>query len=463
MNFIQRNPSDLRHQEFHDGEYEYWPLKDSLKTKSISFPAALVSGLEMLAAAAAAGLLAVALMALYVLSSPLAISENSAVINTNIYNNQNDQDVVYTLSFLETPDNVLRDGILLHEEQTLSLWNLNGGTTYLLKYYDSEQNEVGQFRFTTPGEKPSPEEPEPSVPARLPEEPDDDMEKPTSEVEDSSETGDDAPESITETTEPNSNRPPAIFYPRPNPRPDPEEEEDYTPDSVPEPEPTPGPAPEPVPSPEPAPERPPIEIINSNYIESGALDGGDLACVEYFEFRNIPDENYQIEIYQNGVSITPAYADIAFENGTLVIPVESILSVGVKSTTTVTVHTSLGTISKESVLAPPMLDEVVLTATLADQNRYTFTITATVAMTDDTPVTEKMLLQAELEPYDGAEVILLSMEQTDDTQYVAQCTVEIPEAVTKTASVLVFGCWDRITLDVFPQNAVDICEYNILP
>ena len=57
MNFIQRNPNDPKHQEFHDGEYEYWPMDDSIKTKS-SIPAALVSGLELLAAAAAAGLLA---------------------------------------------------------------------------------------------------------------------------------------------------------------------------------------------------------------------------------------------------------------------------------------------------------------------------------------------------------------------------------------------------------------------
>jgi len=104
MNFIQRNPNDPKYQEFHDGEYEYWPMDDSIKTKSISIPAALVSGLELLAAAAAAGLLAVALAVMYVLSSPLAISENSAVINTNVYNNYENQAIVYTLSVLEAPE-----------------------------------------------------------------------------------------------------------------------------------------------------------------------------------------------------------------------------------------------------------------------------------------------------------------------------------------------------------------------
>ena len=60
MNFIQRNPNDPKHQEFHDGEYEFWPTDGSIKSKSISIPAALVSGLELLAATAAAGLLALA-------------------------------------------------------------------------------------------------------------------------------------------------------------------------------------------------------------------------------------------------------------------------------------------------------------------------------------------------------------------------------------------------------------------
>ena len=80
-------------------------------------------------------------------------------------------------------------------------------------------------------------------------------------------------------------------------------------------------------------------------------------------------------------------------------------------------------------------------------------------MTDGTPVTENMLLEAELEPYFGAEVIKLSMEQKSATQYFAQCTLEIPDDVTKTAYVLVAGCWDRITLDIFPQNVVDVFGY----
>ena len=54
MNFIPKNPNDPKYQEFHDGEYEFWPMDDTIKTKSISIPAAVVSGLELLAAVAAA-------------------------------------------------------------------------------------------------------------------------------------------------------------------------------------------------------------------------------------------------------------------------------------------------------------------------------------------------------------------------------------------------------------------------
>ena len=81
MNFIQRNPGDPKHGEFHDGEYEYWPTEGSLNTKSISLPAAVVNGLELLAAAVATGLLALALSTLYIASSPRMIGEHYAVIN----------------------------------------------------------------------------------------------------------------------------------------------------------------------------------------------------------------------------------------------------------------------------------------------------------------------------------------------------------------------------------------------
>lgn len=449
MNFIQRNPSDPKHQEFHDGEYEYWPMDDSIKTKSISIPAALVSGLELLAAAAAAGLLAVALMALYVLSSPLAISENSAVINTNIYNNQNDQDVVYTLSFLETPDNVLQDGILLHDEQTLSLQNLSGGTTYLLKYYDSEQNEVGQFRFTTPGEKQELEAPEPFVPDQPPEDPIGGMEEPTPEMEVPAEPGDETTESTTEPSVPDE-RPPVIVHPRPTPRPEPEEEEDHTPD----------PEPEPTPVPEAAPGDPEIEGFISNQYISGVFDINDLGYTEYFVFINIPNEEYDFTINRTGPG--DYVAEHEYIDGTLTISITSALDHGSKITTEVTVETSAGTVSKKSILTPPSLTNAALSVVKNSNGTYTFNITATATINDDTDGIGKMILNAALTPYLYAETSNLSMTQdpNDPTRYYATTgPITIPAMATKTASVSVTGHWDRLGEDVFPQSKADNQDY----
>ena len=152
MNFLQRNPQDAKHFEYHDGEYEYWPLEDNIKTKSISIPAAVISGLELLAATAAAGLLALALSVLYITSSPRFITTDSATINANVYNNHSDYTIHYSLYRESNQDIVCQEGTLLDDEDTLFLQNLSSGTAYLLKYYDPEQNEVGQFRFVTPGD-----------------------------------------------------------------------------------------------------------------------------------------------------------------------------------------------------------------------------------------------------------------------------------------------------------------------
>lgn len=449
MNFIQRNPNDPKHQEFHDGEYEYWPMDDSIKTKSISIPAALVSGLELLAAAAAAGLLAVALAVMYILSSPLAISENSAVINTNVYNNHENQVVGYTLSVLEAPEDVLQEGMLQHDEQTLSLWNLNGGTTYLLKYYDSEQNEVGQFQFTTPGEKQEPEAPEPSAP-------DETIPSPT---EISSEPAD-APESETqassETTPPEEFLPgigggeddflddPVVPAPKPTPTPTPE------PESKPEPKPEPTPVPEAAPG---APEL--IGFISDQYI-SGVLEVDDLAFTERFVFINIPDENYEFTINQTGPE--NYWAEHEYIDGTLTISVTSALNHGKKIITEVTVKTSAGTASKKSILTPPMLDSVGLTVVPNSDGTYTFNITATATIDDATDGIGSLRLEAKFAPYLGVEGSNYSLTQdpNDPTQYYATVgPIAIPvglEPEYRKATAIVSGYWEAIGNDVFNQS-----------
>lgn len=460
MNFIQRNPNEPKHQEFHDGEYEYWPMDDSIKTKSISIPAALVSGLELLAAAAATGLLAVALAVMYVLSSPLAISENSAVINTNVYNNHENQAVGYTLSVLEAPEDVLQEGMLQHDEQTLSLWNLNGGTTYLLKYYDSEQNEVGQFQFTTPGEKQEPEAPEPSAPDEM-------IPSPT---EISSEPAD-APESETqassETTPPEEFLPgiggggddfqydPVVPVPTPTPTP--------TPTPEPEPEPEPKPEPEPTPVPEAAPGAPElIGFISDQYI-SGVLEVNDLAFTERFVFINIPDENYEFTINQTGPD--NYWFEDEYIDGTLTISITSALDHGKKITTEVTVNTSAGTASKKSILTPPKLDSAGLSVVSNSDGTYTFNITATTIINDNTDGIGRMLLEAKFAPYLGVEGSNYSLTQdpNNPTQYFATVgPIAIPEGLEpeyKEATAIVSGYWKEIGNDVFNQSLTTSLAY----
>ena len=448
MNFIQRNPNDPKHQEFHDGEYEYWPMDDSIKTKSISIPAALVSGLELLAAAAAAGLLAVALAVMYVLSSPLAISENSAVINTNVYNNHENQAVGYTLSVLEAPEDVLQEGMLQHDEQTLSLWNLNGGTTYLLKYYDSEQNGVGQFQFTTPGEKQEPEAPEPSAPDEM-------IPSPT---EISSEPAD-APESETQAS--SETTPPEEFLPGIGGGGDDFQYDPVVP--VPTPTPTPTPEPEPTPVPEAAPGAPElIGFISDRYI-SGVLDYNDLALTEHFVFFNIPDENYEFTIDQTGPE--KYWVEDEYIDGTLTISITNALDHGKKIITEVTVVTSAGTASKKSILTPPKLDSVGLTAVPNSDGTYTFNITATAIIDDDTDGIGSLCLEAKFAPYLGVEGSNYSLTQNpnDPTQYYATVgPIAIPEGLEpeyREATAIVSGYWEEIGNDVFNQSLTTSLEY----
>ena len=459
MNFIQRNPNDPKYQEFHDGEYEYWPLEDSRKTKSVSFPAALVSGLELLAAVAAAGLLAVALAVMYVSSSPLAINENSAVINANIYNNHKDQAVVYTLSVPAVPEDVLQEGMLQGGEQTLSLRNLDGGTTYLLKYYDSEQNEVGQFQFTTPGEKQEPELPEPSSPAEsIPA-----ATEPASEPTDTTE-----PETEPEESEPET-EPEDVFVPGigggddtpydpPAPAPEPEgpepeetEPEETEPEET-EPEETEPEEPEPDPEPEPVLVKNELGDFYYNGYTSGIENPRYLEYAETFIFKVPPSEDgYAVTI--NGVALEKAegcYTE--YDGEALYVYVPGTLQFGGNTTTTVLVSTIDGIMAQESRLSPPLLNTATIDMDVSDEG-YTFTITARAVGEDPN---ETMVMQADFIPYLGdpdAERITVELTQSTTESFLYSGTVTVaPDSVppgSKTASAIVSGYWDRVDSIVY--------------
>ena len=459
MNFIQRNPNDAKHFEYHDGEYEYWPLEDPIKTKSISIPAALVSGLELLAATAAAGLLALALSVLYITSTPRAITSDSATINANVYNNHSDHTIFYSLHPEANPDILCQEGTLEDDEDTLFLKHLNGGTAYLLKYYDPEQNEIGQFRFVTPGDprtgdgppEPSPEESpadppdpfEPGIGGDTPSDP-----EPTSETVPS--------ENTTEPTVPDT-RPPVIVNPKPVPRPEP------TPDPMPDPV-VPDPPPDPDPEPEPDPEEPEINGITNQYI-SGVLQPDDLGYTQHFVFLNIPD-NYDISVATDPDK--EVYFEFTWTDGTLTVSVTDKLNFGESTTTTVTVHLPDGDISKVSTIAPPLLKDAALNVEKTGDNTYTYTVTATVAMTDGSALTEGITLKADLTPYTNADptqnpVIPMTLQKVpgSSSQYIATYTCDFPlgTAWSKIASVAVTGLWDKISDEAFRQVITAMNSY----
>ncbi len=423
MNFIQRNPDDPKHAEFHDGEYEFWPTSGSTKGKSISIPAAVVSGLELLAATAAAGLLALAVSAMYVSSAPRTITMDSAVINAEVYNNVSDDMVAYSLSLNADPRIIYQEGVLDDDSDTLFLQNLSGGTTYLLQYYDEENKEIGEFRFTTPGEQPEggppvPQTPQPEQQPQEPQLPAEDPVTPAPEEENpvSPETG----PTVETKPEEEEEKPPVIIPPTPRPTPVP------TPDPDPDPTLTPDPTPTPTPNPEPGPERVEDPVSLAEYIQpiSGSVEGAYFSYAHVHAFQNLSGD-YKVSVTRNGVALGANTYEITFIDGILYVriideipgdyevsvtrngvggygitPVDGSLTVeitdtvlpGESSSTTVTVKNDASTLVQSDIrTAPPSLDSVVMTAEKLEDG-YLFHITANVSPDD----AEDMICSAQL-------------------------------------------------------------------
>lgn len=450
MNFLQRNPNDPQYEEFHHGEYEYWPVDEGLKSKSISFPAALVSGLELLAAVAGAGLLAAALTVMYVLSAPLSIHEHTATINANVYNNLDDLSISYVLT---SGFSIVQEGTLDGDEDTLNLQGLNSGTTYLLKYYDADQKEIGKFQFTTPGEQEIPEDPNPDNDLQQPVDPKtDDNRDPVvnPETDKEPEAGTEATESTEATTVPTEApirpgyRPPVVIPAKPEP----------TPESKPENKPEQKPEAPPVPTP--APGAPEISGYKNEQFISGVLNEGELAYTEHFVFLNVP-ENYDFGVDWSSTNAgRECIYTHTYQNGTLTISVTGAVIFGHRIETTVTVYTSYGEISKTSILSPPELATATLSVVPVENtsNTFTFHVTATTSMEDDSAVTEGMVLTAELLPYLTANPVQFPMTQdpNNPSHYSGTYTTDIPTSTTKMAVVSVSGYWERNAENIFLQT-----------
>jgi hypothetical protein len=451
VNFIQKNPTDSRHEEYHDGEYEYWPQDGALKSKSISIPAALVSGLELLAAAAATGLLVIVLAVLYVLSSPQVIRENSAVINANVFNSRDGQRIVYTLATASNPEIILQDGTLRKDEDTLFLENLTAETAYLLRYYDEQQNEVGSFRFTTPGSSApvQPSEP-PGVPTVPPESTQIPSEAETTapaateatEVTEAP-TEETVPETTEAATEPNN---PGYQPPAPGTKP-----------TDPTTEPT-------DPTTEPA--EPEIIVMEADMGEvvyippefSGDEIDAYFQFEEYHTFRNVPADGYTIRIIQGETEITE-YTSEWSEDGTLFISFTgNPIPVGMETTTTVMLTVGSNTYISTNTVFPPSLESVDVTVTKNEDGTHTFTVVANVVSDGIEQMVCEVILYTVLDDYEGVSLLLTA---ESGSRYTASYTTRIEsENDSEQADILVTAYWARLAPESYYQSAINHCIYT---
>lgn len=436
MNFIQKKPLDSKHEEFHDGEYEFWPTEHLTKKKRAGFSAAFGSGLELIAAVGASGLLSMALTILYVLSSALSIGEHSAVINANVYNNRENQHISYILTTEANQDVILKEGILEDDEETLTLGGLGSGTTYLLRYFDPDQKEIGHFLFTTLGEFEDPIDPDSGSDVKQPAAPEpDDRKDPVEDPEAEKE-----PEVETEAvTEPKEEpivpgyRPPVVPPAKPKPTPEEEPEEGSEPN------------PKPV-----VPEGPAADKPTSKYKlvrdASGNLDGAYYDYQETHNFRNISD-NYKVYVLRKygGEEWEPTENDgytVVYEDGILKIALDTLyVDVGAKTTTRIIVTNSDGTkVESTCEFAPPLMDKenVELIATANNNNGHNFTIKVPVVPEG----AETMTCWANVTFKDASDVTLvtqqniqLEKESSSDTYIGTGSVNNVPSASRVTAEI----------------------------
>ena len=467
VNFIQKNPSDPQYEEFHNGEYEYWPLEDAVKSKSISFPAAVVSGLELLAAAAVSGLLAAALAILYVLSSPLALSENSAAINANVYNNNDAQSIVYTLATKADPDDILQDGILEDDESTLFLKNLTAGTTYLLRYYNEKQAQIGDFEFTTPGGSNASQPPEAPD---APEDPEDITPIPTETENPADETVAEMTQETTEpTTEATTEPTVPVYYP-PTPRPPSRPDDTPMEPEVPEVEPTRPTEPEeeePTESTGPTePTEPEITVAEPDmggitYLPP-EVSGDEIEAYfqfeEYHTFQNVPEENYRILIMQGDTEITE-YSAQRSEDGTLFVSFTgSPIPVGKATDSTVTLITGSGTYTSTNRVFPPSLESVDITVVKNPDGTHTFTPIANVVSDGTEELVCEAIIYTTLADNTG---VSLPMTAESPERYTASYTTRItPEENPEQAFVIITAYWARLTSEEYFQSYYNYYDYT---
>lgn len=303
MNLTQRNPSDPKHREFHDGEHEYNPAHSKVKAGSAaSFSAksrALVYGLELVTAVAAVIVVVAVLANLYVNTSPVSIGHDGAVLNIAVEDNPDGLPVSYMLTPEADDGTVIAMGVLADNSTTLRLEGLQPDTPYILTYYTDKgegMEKISSYRFVTGQliQNPIPEATTAVTTTPIPTTP-----VPTTPVPTTPEPTTPAPTTPEPTT-------PAPTTPEPT---------------------TPAPEPTALDS----------KLSSASYIapESGELHDGKYKITQRFSFTNIPEGEYTVSAATSGGTALKYTSKI--EDNILYVYVERTIYAGHSYTSEVTV------------------------------------------------------------------------------------------------------------------------------
>ena len=140
-------------QELHHGYQEYCRESGPLNSKKGSFPAALLNGLELVAAALAALALVHALLSFSIVASPLSILGDRAYLEVDIHNWPEDGQISYTLSSVHAPDEIIASGTLFSDPQDLEFTGLDSETEYILSFFLNGEKVDDYGFWTGPGDQ----------------------------------------------------------------------------------------------------------------------------------------------------------------------------------------------------------------------------------------------------------------------------------------------------------------------
>ena len=245
--------SDFYSGEAHQNVSEFFPRKARTGKRSIKIPAA-----KMLAAIAGAAVTATLLFSAFVDCFASEILPDKATLNVSVMNLEREREVEWLL-YEEGSDTPVQQGDMDSQRETIPIDNLDPDTKYrivFITHTEDGEKQLGEYEFTTPGQKAPAVSPLPSAVPPPPAQP----------------------------------TPPAVI-PSPEPSPSPS----ISPSPSPSPSLSPSPTPTPTPVPEPTPPPIPAPIMGTPYLDNIA-QGADS---DPFSRLNFPYDLNSSDTYTN--------------------------------------------------------------------------------------------------------------------------------------------------------------------